>query len=129
MNAIIIGAGSGKRISENVKNIPKSLVKINGKSILEYQIAILKKAGIENIIIITGPHSEKFQFTDVNFVNPNFLLFNHLSFSGSWSLTFLRIIPKNRIKIFICLVNAILFCLSENSFSGSKLATLKRFPE
>ena len=33
MNAIIIAAGSGKRISENVKNVPKSMVLVNGKPI------------------------------------------------------------------------------------------------
>ena len=34
MNAIIIAAGSGKRISDNVSNIPKSMVQINGKPII-----------------------------------------------------------------------------------------------
>ena len=34
MNAIIIAAGSGKRISNDVKNIPKSMVNVNGKPII-----------------------------------------------------------------------------------------------
>ena len=46
MNAIIIAAGSGKRISDDVKNIPKSMVKINGKPIIEHQLSVLHKAGI-----------------------------------------------------------------------------------
>ena len=37
MNAIIIAAGSGKRIGNHVKNIPKTMVKVNGKSIIENQ--------------------------------------------------------------------------------------------
>ena len=68
MNAIIIAAGSGKRVSENVKNLPKSLIKVNGKSIIDYQIKSLKQTGIEEIIIITGPHSEKFQLKNVHYV-------------------------------------------------------------
>jgi len=68
MNAIIIAAGSGKRISHEVTKTPKSLVKVNNKPIIDYQISILKQAGIQNIIIITGPYHEKFQLTDVQYV-------------------------------------------------------------
>ena len=68
MNAIIIAAGSGKRISNDVKNTPKSMVKVNGKPIIEYQISVLKKAGINEIYVITGPHSEKFNIKNVKYV-------------------------------------------------------------
>ena len=68
MNAIIIAAGSGKRISNEVKNTPKSLVKINGKTIIEYQLEILKQAKIEKIFVITGPNSEKFDLDNVTYV-------------------------------------------------------------
>ena len=68
MNAIIIAAGSGKRIGNNVKNIPKSMVLVNGKPIIDYQILALKEAGINEIIIITGPYSEKFNSTQVKYV-------------------------------------------------------------
>ena len=47
MNAIIIAAGSGKRISNHMKNIPKSLIEINGKSIIDYQIDAIKKMGLK----------------------------------------------------------------------------------
>ena len=43
MKVIIIGAGTGKRIGEFAKKIPKSLLKINGKTILERQISLFKK--------------------------------------------------------------------------------------
>ena len=68
MNAIIIAAGSGKRISEDVKNVPKSLVKVNGKPIIEYQISILNQFGIENIFVITGLNSEKFNLKNVKYI-------------------------------------------------------------
>jgi len=68
MNAIIIAAGSGKRINKDLKEIPKSLVKVNEKPIIEYQLSVLKQAGIEDIFVITGPHSEKFYFDKIKYV-------------------------------------------------------------
>ena len=68
MNAIIIAAGSGKRISKEVKNTPKSMVMVNGKPIIEYQLKVLKQAGINEIYVITGPNSEKFNLENVKYV-------------------------------------------------------------
>jgi choline kinase len=68
MNAIIIAAGSGKRISEDAKDLPKSLLMVNGKPIIVHQIQALKQAGIENIIVITGAHSKKFEIENVRYV-------------------------------------------------------------
>jgi L-glutamine-phosphate cytidylyltransferase len=68
MNAIIIAAGSGKRISDRVKNTPKSMVKVNGKPIIEYQLSVLNKAGINEVYVITGPYSEKFNIKNVEYV-------------------------------------------------------------
>ena len=68
MNAIIIAAGSGKRISEDAKNTPKSMVKVNGKPIIEYQLSVLKKAGINEVYVITGPYSEKFTIKNIKYI-------------------------------------------------------------
>ena len=69
MKAIIVAAGIGSRLGELTKEFPKSLIDINGKSILERQILSFKKFGINNIVIIRGPHREKFSFDDVKYVN------------------------------------------------------------
>jgi len=68
MNAIIIAAGSGKRISKEGKDIPKSMVKVNGQPIIKYQLSALKQAGIDDIYVITGPYSEKFHLDNVKYV-------------------------------------------------------------
>ena len=68
MKAIIIAAGTAKRLSEETKTFPKGLLDINGKTILQRQIEILKRKNIEDIIIIIGPHKEKFQFENVRYV-------------------------------------------------------------
>jgi len=73
MKVIVIAAGSGKRLGKNMENIPKYLLDINGKTILEHQLAIFEKFNFEEIIVITGPHREKFTirrgFTFVEDVN------------------------------------------------------------
>ena len=68
MKAIIIAAGSSKRLGSHAKELPKGLLDINGKTIIERQIHILKNNGIQEIIIITGPHKEKYKFDNVRYV-------------------------------------------------------------
>lgn len=60
MKAIIIGAGSGTRLREHTKNVPKPLLKINGKPLIQHQIDLFKKNNIDEIYVIVGPHSEQF---------------------------------------------------------------------
>ena len=74
MKAIVIAAGEGSRMGKLTQNIPKPLVNVNGKSIIERQLSILKQNGILDIIIITGPHHEKFNFEKIRYVrDENFL--------------------------------------------------------
>ena len=54
MKAIILAAGEGRRLRPYTKNKPKCMVKINGVSLLDRQISIIKSLGIEEIIIIGG---------------------------------------------------------------------------
>jgi len=51
--AIILGAGFGKRMHPITKKIPKPLVKIKNKTILENSINFLISIGVEHIIINT----------------------------------------------------------------------------
>jgi choline kinase len=69
MNAIIIAAGSGKRISDDVKSIPKSLIYVNNKRIIDYQIEILNEFNIKDILIITGNFHEKFDLNNVQYLH------------------------------------------------------------
>jgi len=69
MNALFIAAGEGSRMEKLTENTPKPLIKINGKSILERQIEMLKKNDIDEIIIITGPFVDKYKFQNVSYIN------------------------------------------------------------
>ena len=46
MNALIFAAGLGTRLRPLTDTMPKALVPIAGRTLLEYQIDALKRAGI-----------------------------------------------------------------------------------
>ena len=80
MKAIIVAAGIGSRLGELGKDTPKSLIDVNGQSILERQISVLKKLGISDITVIIGPHAEKFTFKNISFIqDKNYLEHDILS--------------------------------------------------
>ena len=54
MIAVILSGGRGNRLKPITDYVPKSLVPINNKPIIEWQINYLKKFGIKNIIISAG---------------------------------------------------------------------------
>lgn len=68
MKVMIIAAGSAKRLGSHTKEIPKGLLDINGKTILERQIHVLKSKNIHDITIIIGPYKEKYNFDNVRYV-------------------------------------------------------------
>jgi len=59
----------GLRLGELTKELPKPLIDVNGKSIIERQISSFRKAGIDEITIVTGPFAEKYSFKNVKYVN------------------------------------------------------------
>jgi len=58
--AVILAAGIGSRLYPITEKMPKSLVKVCGREILDYQIAGYLRSGIpeKNIFIVTGYMSE-----------------------------------------------------------------------
>ena len=62
MNAIILAAGMGTRLSPLTDNNPKALVKVNDEAMIERQINYLKQIGINEIIVVTGYLHEKFNY-------------------------------------------------------------------
>lgn len=52
MKLVILAGGKGTRLG--LKDIPKPMVKINHKPVLEYQIELAKKYGITDIFILSG---------------------------------------------------------------------------
>ena len=54
MKAIILAAGRGSRMKELTDESPKCLVKIRGKTLLDWQLDAFNNAGISEIAIVTG---------------------------------------------------------------------------
>lgn len=59
MKAIIVAAGMGRRLSPYTDDRPKTLVEINGRSILERQVDAYRAAGVGEINIVRGYMKEK----------------------------------------------------------------------
>ena len=54
MKAIIISAGQGSRLLPLTLDMPKCLVRVDGRAILDHQIAALVGAGIGEIVVVGG---------------------------------------------------------------------------
>ena len=73
MHAIILAAGAGLRLGQHTKDIPKALLDLNGKSILERQISLLRQHGINEIFVVTGYQREKHTLKDIEYIfNPRY---------------------------------------------------------
>jgi NDP-sugar pyrophosphorylase family protein len=59
--AIILAGGLGSRLRPFTYSIPKPLIKVQGKPIMQYAIENLKKNNINNIIIASGYKSHKIE--------------------------------------------------------------------
>ena len=54
MQAVIMAGGKGTRIASVASDIPKPMIEICGKPILQHQIECLKEQGITDIILVIG---------------------------------------------------------------------------
>ena len=54
MKAIILAAGRGQRLRPITDTVPKCLVPVNGRPILEYQLAALSGSGIRKCVVVVG---------------------------------------------------------------------------
>ena len=59
MRAMILAAGRGERLRPITDDIPKALVEVGGKSVLEWHLERVAGAGIENVVINLGWHGEQ----------------------------------------------------------------------
>lgn len=88
MKAIILAAGRGSRMGDLTISKPKCLLKINGRSIIDYQLEALTSAGAEEIGLITGYQSAQLEgIADKTFFNDEWDQTNmaySLTFAHDW---------------------------------------------
>ena len=58
MTAVILAAGIASRLRPLTNNIPKSLIEVGGKALLQRILESLKQNGIRRIVLVTGYLSE-----------------------------------------------------------------------
>lgn len=58
MQALILAAGEGRRLLPLTERVPKCLVRIAGKTILERQAQALRSVGVQKIHVVTGAHAQ-----------------------------------------------------------------------
>jgi len=68
LNSIILAAGEGKRLRPLTTDIPKCMVKLFGKSLLEQQITTYRSCGINDITVVTGYKNKKINIDGINIV-------------------------------------------------------------
>ena len=71
--AIFLAAGFGSRLVPITLNTPKPLVLVNGKKMIETLLDAVVKAGIDEIIIVTGYLSEQFEVLLKKYPNIKFV--------------------------------------------------------
>ena len=59
MKALILASGGGTRLRPLTDSLPKPLLDVGGKTVLDRQLDSLAKSGIQQAIITTGPFRER----------------------------------------------------------------------
>ena len=59
MRGIILAAGKGSRLNGTAGDAPKCLVKVGAETLIERQIAALRGAGIEDIVVVAGCQADR----------------------------------------------------------------------
>lgn len=71
MKAIILAAGRGSRLREHTDERPKCLTELGGRALIEWQMAALRAAGVEEITLVTGYRHEMLEFPGIGkVINP-----------------------------------------------------------
>jgi len=71
MTGVILAAGRGARLNGGHADVPKCLVALRGETLLSRNIALLRHAGIDNVIVVVGCAADvvRRSCTEVTFVD------------------------------------------------------------
>ena len=60
MKAFLLAAGRGKRLKPLTNEIPKPLIDISGKPLIQYKLEALKEIGVRDVVINISYMKERF---------------------------------------------------------------------
>ena len=69
MKVLILGGGLGTRLGKYTKDIPKSMLPFGGISLLERQVNLYKKSGLDNITVIRKHLADKINISGVKYID------------------------------------------------------------
>jgi choline kinase len=73
VKAIIVAAGMGRRLGPHTAEIPKCMVEVGGKSILQHQVDALRAAGVDEINVVRGYLGDRITIPGLRFYeNPEY---------------------------------------------------------
>ncbi|MDI9610225.1 MAG: phosphocholine cytidylyltransferase family protein [Archaeoglobales archaeon] len=79
MKAVILAAGMGSRLGNYTEQIPKCMLKVGKKTIIEHAIEVLSSFGIKSFVIVTGHKGRKLRkFLTENFDLDFTFVHNHV---------------------------------------------------
>jgi choline kinase len=67
MRAVILAAGRGSRMGNIGEDRPKCLVELEGKPLIERQIAALRRGGVDEIGVVRGYRAEMIDFAGLSY--------------------------------------------------------------
>ena len=56
--AVVLAAGRGTRMRELTNDVPKPMIEVRGKPVLQHIVEGLRDAGVRRVLIIVGYHAE-----------------------------------------------------------------------
>jgi choline kinase len=62
---IILAAGRGTRLQPLTNDLPKGMVPLHGRSLLEWQVEAARAAGAQRIVVVTGYEADKVELPGV----------------------------------------------------------------
>lgn len=67
MKAIILAAGQGTRLKKYTQDLPKGMLEFQGKTMIQRQIELYRRCGIEDIVVVRGFAGEKITYEGVKY--------------------------------------------------------------
>lgn len=67
MKSIILAAGQGTRLKKYTRDLPKGMLEFQGKTIIQRQIELYQKCGINDIIVVRGFAADRITYEGVTY--------------------------------------------------------------
>ena len=72
IKVILLVAGEGKRLRPHTLDRPKCMVEIDGISLIDRQLSILKSEGLNNMVMVGGYKIEMLKQHGIKLINNSF---------------------------------------------------------